>query len=38
MEQVLELLKMVSTEDLKGCDPFDTQIKNKSSLPTFSSE
>ena len=27
IERVLELQEMVSTDDLKGCDPFDTQIK-----------
>ena len=34
MEQVLELQVMVYTDDLKGY--FDTLIKNKSSLATFS--
>ena len=32
MERVLELLEIVYTDNLKGCDFFDTWIKNKSSL------
>ena len=33
---VLGLLVMVYTDNLKGRDPFDTQIKNKCSLAAFS--
>ena len=41
MEQALELLEMVKTDNLKregGGDLFNTQNKNKSSLATFSRE
>jgi len=41
MEHILELLEMLYTEiadSLKKGDPFNTQIKNISSLATFSGE